>query len=132
MDAGDDGLEGDTPGGVGLRVEEDLRMQHIVGPRAGQVGPGQFVEIPLVEEHARALVIDIEEILETVEIIGRAQALDRVVGQGDTVARRQGEHHFGLERAFDMDMQLGLGQSIDEACCRVHGAALSSQTDRLW
>jgi hypothetical protein len=76
-DAVDDGLEGDAARGMGLRVEEDLGMAHIVGGGARQVGGGHVVEILLGQQHAGAGVINIEEGLQIGESVRLAQRFDR-------------------------------------------------------
>ena len=95
--------------GVRLRVEEDLRVHHVVHGRPGKVGVGHVVEILLVQQHAGARVVDVQEALQVGEGVGAAQLLHAGIGQRDAVAPGQGEDHPGFERAFDVDVQLGLG-----------------------
>src|SRR5918999_4377073 len=47
-----------APVGVGLRVEEDLSMPHALRGSFLQVGPGQLVEVPLVEPYLGALEVE--------------------------------------------------------------------------
>src|SRR5438128_3799084 len=109
MDAGDHRLERYASIGVGLRIEEDLRVAHALGGGPRQVGPGQIVEILFRQKHAAASVVDVEERLEIAEDVGAADLLDGGIGQLDTVAPRQLEHQLGLECAFDVQVQFGLG-----------------------
>ena len=104
----DHGRERDPAVGVGLRVEEDLGVAHVVGAGAREVGGGEVVEVLLLEEHARSRVVDVEEVLEVREGIGGPHLLDGAVGQPDPVALRDGEHELGLERALDVQVELGL------------------------
>ena len=62
----------------------------------------------LADQHARAGVVDVEEALQVGELVRRAQRLDRRPGERDPVAPREPEHELGLERALDVQVQLGL------------------------
>ncbi|MNX82657.1 hypothetical protein D3C86_1143930 [compost metagenome] len=106
--------EGHAPVGVGLGIEEDLGVAHVVGGGALEIGEGQILEILARQQHGCARVIDVEEVLKVGEVIGRAHGLDAVIGDGDAVALRQLEHQFGLKRALDVQVQFGLGQAGDE------------------
>ena len=64
-----------------------------------------------LQQHAGAGVVDVEEALQVGEGVGRAQRLDAGVGQRHAVALRQREDQLGLERALDVDVQLGLGHA---------------------
>jgi hypothetical protein len=94
---------------VGLRVEEYLGAHHVVGLGAQQVGPRHVVEVLLAQQHAGAGVVDVQEGLQVGEGVSLAQVLDAAVRQGHAIALRQLEDQFGLQRAFDVDMQFGLG-----------------------
>ncbi len=48
----------------------------IVGLRALEIGPGEIKEVLLGDQHRHALVVDVQEILQLGELIGRAAALD--------------------------------------------------------
>lgn len=113
-DAGDHGRKRHAPRRMGLRVEEDLGMDHVLRVGARQVGPGQVVEILLGPQHRRALVVEIEKILQLREAVGRARRLDGSIGQAHAVASLERQQHLRLERAFDVQMQLDLGQAFDE------------------
>ena len=60
---------------------------------------------------AHARVVDVEERLQVGEHVGaRCTASDVGVRQRDAVAPGELEHQLGLERALDVEVQLGLGQ----------------------
>ncbi len=108
-DALDRGREGHP---AGLRIEEDLGVQHALAARAFQIGTGQLIEIALAAQHVHALIVEIEEVLQVAEVVGGAQGLDRVVRQGDAVSLGQGEGELRLQAALDVEVQLGLGQAV--------------------
>ncbi len=117
--------EGHAPVGMGLGVEEDLGVADVVGGGALEIGEGQILEVLTGQQHGGARVIDVEEVLQVREVIGRAHGLDAVVGDGDAVALRQFEHQFGLERAFDVQVQFGLRQAGDEGVEGHEGGSLA-------
>jgi hypothetical protein len=91
-----------------LGIEEDLRSAHAVRVGPLEVGGHEVVEVILGHEHRGALVIDVEEGLQVAELVGRPDCVDRRVPELDAVAQRQLEHHLGLERPLDVDVQLCL------------------------
>jgi len=104
---------------MGLRREEDLSVQDIVLAHAAQVGPRHVVEVALVQKHAQARVVDVEEALQVREVVGRAQ---RVLGREpnvDVVAACEREEQLGLERALEMHVELHLGHALDKPAHRV-------------
>src|ERR1700730_13127937 len=114
MDAGNDGLERDPPIGMGLGIEEDLRVFYALAGGPFQVCPGQVVEILLLEQYPAAGVIDVEERLQVAEYVGAPDLLNRGIGQANAVSAGQREHQLGFEGALDVKMQLGLGQVSGE------------------
>ena len=100
---------------MGLRVEEHLGVDHALGGRPLEIGQGELVEVLLGDEHGAAGVVEVEEGLEVGEDVGLPHGFDVGVGQVDAVAVGQGEHHLRLERAFDVEVELGLGQLEHEA-----------------
>jgi hypothetical protein len=62
---------------VRLRIEEDFRVAHIVRLGTLQIGCRHVVEVLLLQQHAGASVIDVEEGLQVGESIGRAQRFHR-------------------------------------------------------
>jgi hypothetical protein len=113
-DAADDRLHRHAAHGVGLRVEEDLGVDHVVGGGAAQVGRGHVVEVTLGAEHVAAGVIDVEERLQIGKVVGRAQGGNVRKRQLHPVALGEGEDVIRLERALDVEVQLDLGQTADE------------------
>src|SRR6202022_4887132 len=109
MDARDPRLEPHPPIGMGLRVEENLGMPHALAGGAFEIGPGELVEILLLEQYPAAGVIDVEEGLQVTEDIGASEFLDRGIRQADPVAPGEPEHQLGLERALAMEMKLRFG-----------------------
>src|SRR5262249_44207505 len=108
-------LERDAARGVGLRVEEQLGVDDVVGVRAREVGHREGVEVAPVAQNAAAGVVEIEERLEVGELVGGTDGVDGGVGQADAVFWRETEHHLGFERALDVEVELDLGQAADEA-----------------
>ena len=114
VQAVDHGLHAHAARGVRLRVEEDLGVHHVVGCRTAQVGPGHVVEVLLLQQHAGAGVVDVQEALQVGEGVGAAQLLHARVGNLHAVALGQREDQLGLERALDVDVQLGLGHAAQQ------------------
>ena len=111
LDAPQHGGKRHAAGGVGLGVEEDLHVHHVIGNAALEIGPGEVEEILFVDEHAGTEVVEIEEGLQAVELIGGAQAVDIGPGQRHPVALAEGEHQLGFEGPLDMQVQFQLGQA---------------------
>ncbi|MNJ71057.1 hypothetical protein D3C77_675600 [compost metagenome] len=84
-------------------------MHHVLLFALLQVGPGQVVEILLGTQYIGATVVQIEKFLEIAEGIGATQGIDIAPGQRDLVALGQAEQQFGLQRAFEVQVQFGLG-----------------------
>ena len=120
VQAADHGGEGDAAGGVALRIEEHFDVAHIVGMRALQIGERQIVEILLGDQHRHALIIDVEKILQVAKPVGLAHRVDRFVFQPHAVAARQRQHQLRLQAAFDVNVQLALGQPFDQGVDLVH------------
>ena len=78
------------------------------------IGPGQIVEILFRSKDAHAPVIDIEKILKVAELIGRSYLRHRFEGQGKIVMPGLVPQHLRLQSAFDVNMELDLGQSFDK------------------
>jgi len=58
-------------------------------------------------------VVQGKERAQVAELVGAAQCLGVRVAQLDAVARGEFKGELGLERAFDLQVQLGLGQRAD-------------------
>ncbi len=89
-------------------------MTAVVRGQAAEIGHAEVMEVLLGQQHPRALVVDVQEVLQPREAIGVADRLDAVEGQGNAVAARQLEHLLGLQAALDVDVQFRLGQAGDE------------------
>ena len=100
--------------GVGLGVEEDFGVPHGVGRRALEVGEGQVLEVTPGQQHRRPRIVDVQEVLQVREVVGRPHRLHAVERDRHAVAPRQLEHQLGLQRPLDVQVQLGLGQAGDE------------------
>ena len=123
-EAADHDVEGDAARGVGLRIEEQLRVDDVVGVRAREVRHREGVEVAAVAQDGAAGVVEVEERLEVAEGVRGADRLHRRVGQGEAMLRREGEHQLGLERALDVQVELDLRQAADQALASgidVHG-----------
>ena len=116
----DHGVDRDATRGMRLRIEEQLRVDHPIGVRAREVRHRERVKIGAIAKHVAAGVIEVEKRLQVVERVGGAECLDRRIRQLDPVLAGEREHHLGLERALDVEVELDLGQAADQAvACRV-------------
>ena len=129
VQAANDLLHRHAARGVRLRVEEDLCVHDVVRRSTLEVGPGHVEEVGLLDEHAGPGVVDVQEALQVGEGIGRTQRLHARVGQRDAVARRQPEDQLRLERALDVDVQLGLGHGAQQG--RQPGVRDGFERDRV-
>ena len=67
-----------------------------------------------MQQEARPLIINIQEGLQIGEFVGFARLCNRLVRQPDVVSFGQRKHHFRLEGALDVQMQLSLGDTMDK------------------
>ena len=123
--AADDRLDRNTARGVGLRIEEALGAHDTVGSGALEVGGGQVVEVVLILEDVHRRVVDGQEGRQVVELVGGAHFLDRGLADVDAILAGEGQLQVRLEGAFQVQVQLGLGQSEGEVAGHV-GAHMSS------
>lgn len=96
---------------MGLRVKEYFGMDHILCRGPLEIGEREIEKILLGSQHAGAHVIEVEKALQVGECVSTAQRLHARVGQRQAVAFRQVEDHLRLQRALNMDVQLGLGHA---------------------
>jgi hypothetical protein len=122
--AADHGLERDAARGVGLRVEEQLGVDHAVGVRAREVRHRERVEVAAVAQDVAAGVVEIEERLQVVERVGGADRLDRGVRERHAVLGRQAEHHLRLEGALDVEVELHLREAADQPLAGGRGVGI--------
>lgn len=99
-----------TPGEVGLRVEEDLRVPHALPGGPGEVGIGEILEVPLGAEHRHQLVVEVQEGLEVRELVRLAELFGVGVRQGHLVAGGQLERQLRFQGAFDVQVKFGFGE----------------------
>ena len=95
-------------------AEERLDVEHVVGRRAFEVAVREVVEVLLGLQHVHALVVDLEERGQVVEVVGVDDVLRRVVLERDAVLLRQLEDVLGLQRTLEVHVQLALGHVFDE------------------
>jgi hypothetical protein len=100
--------------GVALHAQEHLRMQHAVGMRAAQVVARHVMEVLRLHQHAAAVVVQVQKVLQVGEAVGRAQLLLGLPADGHAVAPGQPQEQRGLDGAFDVHVQFGLGQARHE------------------
>ena len=108
------GEKGNAARRVRLRIEEHLGMDHVVGCGALEIGQHQVAKIVGRAQHVGTGVVEIEEGLQAVEIVGGSERRFIGVRQRDAVAAGQREGQRRLQRAFDMHMQLGLGHAAGQ------------------
>ncbi len=113
-----------------LRIEEHLDMDDIVFLGALQIRESHVMEVLLGAQHIHALIIKVQEFLKIVEIIGRLGLFQRLERNLDLIALGQRHHHLRFETAFDVQVQLSLGQARDEIFVGGHGSLLSGQSHR--
>ena len=123
--ATDNRLDSDAARGVRLRIEEAFGAHDAVGAGALEVGGGQVVEVVLILEDVHGRVVDSQEGREVVELVRRLDLLYRGLADIDAVLAGQGQLQVGLEGAFQVQVQLGLGQSEGEVAGHV-GTHVSS------
>ena len=106
--------EGQASVRVGLGIEKQLHVPASIGGDAVEIGHGQVVKVLLGHQDARALIVDVQEVLQVRERVGGADLLHGREGEGDPVASPELEHELRFEAALDMKVQFGLGQAGDE------------------
>lgn len=75
-DVGEYGSDGNVVFGVGLWIEEDFGMVYVVGLCVGNVGGGYVVEVLFGVQYVGVGVVEIEEGLQVVEVVGCVQVFD--------------------------------------------------------
>jgi hypothetical protein len=92
----DDGGHRHAAFGVRLWVKEHLGVHHMVGFRTLQISPSHVVKILLVQQHACACVVNVEEALQVGEGIGGTQILNAGIWQLDPIPLGQSKDEFWL------------------------------------
>ena len=111
----------DTPGRVGLGVEEDLGVPDGLGRRLFglgrhlfKVGGGEVVEVRFGAEDCHALVVDFQKLAQAGEPVGVPGFAGGVERDGDVVPGCELDHQLRFEGSFDVEVEFGLGQVLDE------------------
>ncbi len=104
-----DDRQRDPARGVRLRVEEDLRVPHPLRRRPRQVRLGQLLEVLLGPQHRHQRVVQVEERLQVAERVRPPQLLGVRERQLHAVAPGERERQLGLQGAFDVQVEFGLG-----------------------
>src|SRR5436190_3373414 len=120
MDSFDHRANRDTARSMRLWIEKDLGMPDVLFFGLSEVCPRKVEEITILKKHAASLVIDVEEGLQIGKCIGSPDFVRRIKRKIDPVPQRQLKHQLRLERALNMQVQLGLGHAFDEALHRFH------------
>ena len=112
---GEDGGEGDSPRGVRLRVEEEFDVFDVLGGGAGEVVVGEVVEVSGGLEDRHVGVVDGEEGGEVVEgvAVGLVEG-GEVRREREVVALGEGAGQGWSEAAFEVDVEFGFGEAVDE------------------
>src|SRR2546425_6872429 len=104
-------------------------MANILGGDALEIVPGEVVEVLLAEQHPTPRVVDVQEGLQVLKHIRPPHLFDGSERQGHAVPRRQREHALGLERAFDVQVELRFGETLKE-CVHPEGGPRYPTTSR--
>jgi len=113
-DAADHFADRNAALGVRLGIEERLDVANAVGVGSCQIRPGQVEEVLARDEHGAGRVVDVEERLQIAELVRRPDLLERAERQSDAVPGGQMKGQLRFERALQVDMQLDLGQAVDQ------------------
>jgi len=81
-----DGGKGNAAFGEALRPDEHLGARHAIRVGPSEIGQGDVVEIPLGDQDAATLEIQVQKGLQVVEAVGGAQRVRRRPPQGQAVA----------------------------------------------
>ena len=108
------GFHGHAARSMRLRVEEKLGVRYVIHSCSRKVGAAQIVKILFMQQHAGTGVVDVEKALQVGEGVGAAQRFNAGVGQLHAIALGQGKDHLGLQRAFNVDVQLRLGHGTQQ------------------
>src|SRR5947209_18589788 len=120
MDSFDHRANRNTAGSMGLRIEKDFGMPDVLFFGLSEISPREVEEITIMKKHAAPLVINVEEGLQIGKCIVSPDFVRRIKREMDPVPQRQLKHQLRLERARNMQVQLGLGHAFDEAPHRFH------------
>ena len=99
---------------MGLRIEEDLGTNHVVGMGPLEIRPRQIMEVLFGVEHRSGGIVDVEKALQVGEGKRLSQRLRRFVRQRNAIAVADLEGQLRLERALDVHMEFGLRRGRDQ------------------
>ena len=100
--------------GVGLRVKKDFCTHHVVSCGALEIRHGHVVEVLLLQQNTGPGVVDVQKTLQIGESVGRTQRLHIGIRQLHTIALGQRKDQLGLQRAFNVHVQLCLGHGAQQ------------------
>src|SRR5881392_3678159 len=120
MDSFDHRANRNTARSMRLWIEKDFGMPDVLFFGLSEISPRDVEEITIMTKHAAPLVINVEEGLQIGKCIGFPDFVRRIKREMDPVPQRQLKHQLRLERALNMQVQLGLGHAFDEALHRFH------------
>lgn len=114
--APDDGRERHTSGRVRLGVEEEFDVLDVLRVGTRQVVHGQVAEIMLGLEDAEVRVVDGQERRQVVKGVSRLRWVEGRQGwwEGEVVPLGELAGQAWCEAAFQVDVELALGHSVDE------------------
>ena len=124
IDALDDFGKSNASSRMRLRIEEYLGMQHVLRLGLFHVGPCQIIEVALLPQDVGSLIIKVQKPLQVLEGVRCAQRFDRWIRQRNAVATSELEHHLGLERALEVQVQLRFRQPLYEVRDIAHDVEL--------
>jgi hypothetical protein len=104
---------------MGLRVEENFDVSHILEVYLAEVGHGEIVKITLFNQDTCAFVINVEKLLKVAEAVSLAEVFYSVVFQFYAIPLCYFEHELGLKGAFNVQVELGFWQSGDKRVERI-------------
>jgi hypothetical protein len=111
---------------VRLGIEERLDVADTVRVGAREVRQRQLAEVLAGNEHGAGGVVDVEERLQVGKVVGGPHLLDRADRERDAVAGGQPDGQLRFERPLQVDVQLDLGQTVDQASRSPWSLALTS------
>ena len=122
-DSAHHGFELDAARGMGLRIEEDLDVPNALLTCTGQVGGGELVEIPLMDEDRACPVIDIQERLQVAEAVRPPDGFRVRVREPDAGRRASSNINSGSSVPSICRCNSALGNVNGSIITRAHSAA---------
>ncbi len=111
----DDVPDRDAAFGVRLGIEERLHVSDPVRVGSRQIREGEVAEVGPRPQHGAGRVVHVEERLQVRELDRRRPHFLRGgIRQPNVVSLGQFERELGLERAFEVNVELHLWQALDQ------------------